>query len=134
MLRIHLILMRIRIQIRFRIQVISLRCTEFLVLFFFAYFYPKTWWTIQKWGNFYNLSFFKNSDLCFRSKIVVFQFLVGILSLWIWIQEANILRIQRIRIRILSTDFTIPVCLVCAMSWVWKVWKVCISRVCVCNL
>ena len=24
---------------------------------FFAYFYPKTWWTIQKWGNFYNFWF-----------------------------------------------------------------------------
>jgi len=26
---------------------------------FFACFYPKTWWTIQKWGNFYNFSFLK---------------------------------------------------------------------------
>ena len=26
-------------------------------LTFFVYFYAKTWWTIQKSGNFYNLSF-----------------------------------------------------------------------------
>ena len=58
---------------------ISLRFTE---CFFFAYFYPKTWWTIQKWWNFYNLSFFKNLDLGFRCKKVFFlQFLVDILPL-----------------------------------------------------
>ena len=78
-LRVHLILMRIRIldphwNKWIRIQVISLRFTEFLLtkknnfqifsFIFFAYFYPKTW-TIQKWGNSYNLSFFKKSDLGF---------------------------------------------------------------------
>ena len=31
--------------------------------FFFAYFYPKTWWTIYKWGNFYNLYFFSKVQI-----------------------------------------------------------------------
>jgi len=72
-LRIHLILMRIRIlnphwKKWIRIQVIYSRFTEFFLskkifkcFIFFAYFYPKTWWTIQKWGNFI-ISFFKSSE------------------------------------------------------------------------
>ena len=31
--------------------------------FFLAYFYPKTWWTVQKWGHFYNLSFFSKVQI-----------------------------------------------------------------------
>ena len=92
-LRVHLILMRIRIldphwNKWIRIQVISLRFTEFLLtkknnfqifsFIFFAYFYPKTW-TIQKWGNSYNLSFFKKSDLGFG--VFFFCSLVDILPL-----------------------------------------------------
>ena len=81
MLRIHLNLMRMRIRIldphwKKIDPVISLRCTKFLwqksfsnfLFYFFAYFYPKPLWTIQKWGKLYNLSFFKKSDLGFRSK------------------------------------------------------------------
>ena len=41
--------------------------------FFSAYFYPKTLWTIQKWGNFYIPSFFKSLDLGIRSKKVFFS-------------------------------------------------------------
>ena len=41
---------------------------------FFAYFYPKTWWTIPKWGNLYNLSFSKNSDLGYRKKFLFCNF------------------------------------------------------------
>ena len=37
-------------------------------LIFFAYFYPKTWWSIQKWGIFIISLFFKSSDLVFWSK------------------------------------------------------------------
>ena len=36
-------------------------------LIFFAYFFAKTWWTIQKSGNYNNLSFFNSSDLGFES-------------------------------------------------------------------
>ena len=39
---------------------------SYCVLFFFAYFYAKTWWIIQKSGNFYNLSFFNSSYLGFE--------------------------------------------------------------------
>ena len=100
MLRIQLILMRIRIQILdphwkkmdldpdpdpgyfFKIYWIFLTKQNFQIfcLIFFAYFYAKTWWTIQKSGNFYNLSFFNSSDLGFESKIF-FCSLVGILPL-----------------------------------------------------
>jgi len=67
-LRIHLILMRIRIQILdphwkkmdpglfIKIYWIFLTKNNFQI---FAYFYPKAWWTIQKWGNFYNFFFSK---------------------------------------------------------------------------
>ena len=70
-LRIHLILIRILDTHWakmypdpghfFKIYWIFLTKNNFqlLVLFFFAYFYPKTWWTIQKWGNFYYLFFSK---------------------------------------------------------------------------
>ena len=73
------------------------------LFYFFAYFYSKTWRTIPKWGNFYNLSFLKSSNLAFRSKKVLFVIFDWYLIPWIRIQEAKILRIQRIRIRILST-------------------------------
>ena len=33
---------------------------QIFCLTFFAYFYAKTWWTIQQTGNFYNLSFFNS--------------------------------------------------------------------------
>jgi len=79
---------------------------------FFAYFYSKTWWTIQKWGNFYNLSFFskvQNWVLGVKKLFVFFSIFWSIfypldLDPWIRIflririQEAKILRIQRIRI------------------------------------
>ena len=45
----------------FKIYGIFLTKNNFQIFRFicFAYFYSKTWWTIQKWGNFYNLSFFQ---------------------------------------------------------------------------
>ena len=95
-LRIHLILMRIRILDPhwekmdpdpdsghfYKIYWIILTKNNFQIFCFISFeiFYPKTWWTIQKWENFYNLSFFKSSDLGFRSKKGFFlQFLVDIL-------------------------------------------------------
>ena len=93
-LRIHLILMRIRIldphwKKMIRIQVISVRTTEFfnnaefsyLLSYFFTYFYAKTWWTIQKSWTFYDLSFYNSSDLGFENKHFFLQFLVVILPL-----------------------------------------------------
>ena len=71
---------------------------------FFTYFYPKTQWTIQKWGNFYNLSFFKSSDLSLGLKKFFFAVFGWYFTPWIRIflririQEAKILRIQRILI------------------------------------
>ena len=86
---------------------------------FFAYFYPKTWWSNQKWGNFYNLLFIKSSDLGFWSKKDFFlKFLVDIYPLdpdpWIRIilririQEAKILRILstvQIKVDLKLSDF-----------------------------
>ena len=43
--------------------------TKQIVLFFFAYFYAKTWWTIQESGFIYYLSFFNSSNLGFKSNI-----------------------------------------------------------------
>ena len=123
MLRIHLILMRIRIRILdphwkktdpdpghyFKIYWIFLTKIIFKFFkYFFAYFYPKTLWTIQKWGNFY-LSFFKSSDFGSKSKKVFFcSFWLIFYPLnpdpWICIflririKESKILRIHRIRI------------------------------------
>ena len=59
---------------------------QFFVLFSFAYFYPITWWTIQKWGNFYNLSFFKKSDLSLRVKKFFFVVIGWYFSTWIRIR------------------------------------------------
>ena len=106
-LRIHFILMRIRIQIR--IPVISLKFTDFLTKQNFnilAYFYVKTLWIIQKSGNFYNLSFFNTSYFGFESKkffVAVFgwyfsPFVRIRVFLLIRIQEAKIVGIQWIRI------------------------------------
>ena len=97
MLRIHLILMQIRIRIldphwnkMTRIQIISLNLRIFfnqknyfqiICFIFFVYFYPETWWTIQKWGNFIISLFFKSLDFGFRSKKVFLQFFVDILPL-----------------------------------------------------
>ena len=115
MLRIHLILMRIRIldphwKKRIRIQVISLRFTDFFfkIIFklfcfiFFAYFYP-----LKLEEPFRNKKFLLS---LFFSKVriwVFFQFGSGSVDLHIFairIQEAEILRIQRIlRIYLLNT-------------------------------
>ena len=43
---------------------------------FLAYFYPKTWWIIQKWGNFYNLFFSKVQILDLEVKKVFCSFLL----------------------------------------------------------
>ena len=85
--------------------------------YFFANFYAKTWWTIQKLGNFYNLSFFNSSDLGFDSRVNIVQILVDILFLGSsdshifadpdQIQEAKILQFQQIRI--LSTAWMLGI-------------------------
>ena len=49
------------------------------MFYFFSYFYSKTSWTIQKWGNFYNL-FFLSSDLGF------FAVFGWYFTPWIWIR------------------------------------------------
>ena len=136
MLRIHLILMRIRILDPHWKKLDPdpdpghfFRFTDFFIKIifkfkvFFAYFYPETWWTIQKWGNFYNLSFFNSSDSGFRSKKFFLQFLFDILHLGSGSvdphifagpdpdQEAKILRIQRIRMLSTVNYFIgIPLC------------------------
>ena len=77
-----------------RIQVISLKFTEFFLsknnfqiyfLFFFAYFYPKTRWTIQKWGSFYNLFFSKVNILVLEVK-KIFAVFVWYFTPWIQIR------------------------------------------------
>ena len=55
-------------------------------------------WTIQKSGNFYNLSFFNSSDLGIKSKKVFFQFLVDILIRG----SAYFLRIRILKAKILA--------------------------------
>ena len=82
---IHLILMRIRIRILdshwkkwIRIQVISLRFTEFInkkIIFEFLFYFLLAFLSYNLMNHpdmrkFYNLSFFKRSDLNFRSKKV----------------------------------------------------------------
>ena len=86
-LRIHLIFMRIRIQV----QVISsFKVFKFFVLFF-AYYYAKLK-NHSEIRKFVLSLFFKSSNLGFESEIFRIR-----------IKEAKILRIQRFRIRILST-------------------------------
>jgi len=93
----------------FKIYWISLTKKNYLKIFcfiLFAYFYPKTWWTIQKRS--YNLSFLKSSDWGFRSKKGCF-----FCSFWLifypldadpWIRIFLRIRIQEAKIfRILST-------------------------------
>ena len=86
--------------------------------FFFVYFYPNTWWTIQTWGYFYNLfskvqsRFIVIKKFFFCSFWLIFYLLEQdpwiSIFLRIRIQEAKILRIQWIRI--LSTDSKVKVC------------------------
>ena len=83
-LRIHLILMRIRI-----LNPHWKKMDPDPGYFF--------WWTIQKWGHFYNL-FFQKFRVEFSSKDLSAVF-GWYFTPWIRIQEAKILRIQ-----ILSTD------------------------------
>ena len=72
---------------------------------FFADFYSKTWWTIQKWGNIYNIFFFEVQSWVLGVKkffLLIFYPLDPDpwirIFLRIRIQEAKILLIQRIRI------------------------------------
>jgi len=88
-LRIHLILMRIRILDPhwkkmdpdpghfFKIYLIFLTKNNFQIFcfIFFANFYPKTHEPFRNEEFFYNLSFFKSSDFAFRSKNFFLQFL-----------------------------------------------------------
>ena len=70
----------------------------------FSLFLCKTCWTIQKSGNFNNLSFFKSLDLGFESKTVFLQLLVDILPLGSASVYFLRIRIQEVKIiRILST-------------------------------
>ena len=72
------------------------------MLHFFCLFYPKTWWTIHKWGNFYNL-FFKRLDLGFRIKTV--YFLSFCLKFYPLDPDPSVRILLRIQwIRILSTE------------------------------
>ena len=82
-LRIHLILMRIRI-----LNPHWKKMDPDPGYFF--------WWTIQKWGHFYNL-FFQKFRVEFSSKDF-FAVFGWYFTPWIWIQEAKILRSPRIRI------------------------------------
>ena len=84
----------------------------FFARFFFTYFHSKTWWPIQKSG----ISLFsivqiwglrvKKVFLCSFWLILCpldpDTWICIFLRILIWIQEAKILRIQRIRIRILT--------------------------------
>ena len=121
MLRIHLILTRIRIRILdphwkemdpdpdnfFKIYWIFFTKHNIQIFFknyFFAYFYLKTCWTIQKWGNFYNLFFQKFRGVKFFFFAVYGWYFTPCIRIFlririrIRIQEARMLRIQRIRI------------------------------------
>ena len=124
-LRIHLILMRIRILDQhwkktdpdpghlFKIYWIFLTKQNFQIccLTFFAYFYAKTWWTIQKSGNFYNLSFYYLFWFWEKTFFCSFWLIFCLLDPDPWIrifvrirfQESKIFRIRRIQI--LSTIF-----------------------------
>ena len=70
-----------------------------LVLFFFVHFYPRTLWTIKKWGNFYNFFVFK---IFFCRFWLIFYPLDPdswiCMFLLFQIQETKILWIQWIRI------------------------------------
>ena len=110
-LRIHLILMRIRILDPhrekmdpdpghfFKIYWIFLTKNNFQIFcfIFFRLFYPKTWWTIQKWGNYYNI-FFSIVQIWVLGLKSFFSVFDWYFTPWIRIQEAKVLRIQRIRI------------------------------------
>jgi len=78
--------------------------SNFLFYFFSHIFYPKTWWTIQKWGNFIISLFSKVQILVLGVKQFFFAIFGWDFTPWIRIriQKAKILRIQRIRI--LSTE------------------------------
>ena len=65
---------------------------------FFAYFYAKAWWNIQKSGNFLNLFFLNGSDLGFVSNNFFWQIWIDILPLGSGFVDSLFLRIQRIRI------------------------------------
>ena len=95
-LRIHLILIRIldphwkKMDNFLKIYWIFFTKKKLILFKFFAYFYSKTWWTIKKRGNFYNLFFLK--------------FIFGFYSFW-WIfyplgPDPWISTFLRIRIRI----------------------------------
>ena len=116
-LRIHVILMRIRILnphwkkiypdaghffkiywIFFYQKIIF----NFYCFIFFVNFYPKTWWPIQKWGNFYCFIFFKSSGLGFMSEKVFFSVFCWFFTLGSGSVDPHIFA-KILRIRILST-------------------------------
>ena len=98
-LRIQLVLMRIRILdphfkkmhpdldpgYFFKIYWFFLTKQNFKIccLIFFAYFFAYTLWTIQKSGNFLNLSFFNSSDLGFGSTNFFFAVFGWYFAPWI---------------------------------------------------
>ena len=64
----------IRIQVNYNLLKFFLQEYTNFMSYFFAYFYAKTFWTIQNSGIFYNLSLFKSSDLRFWSKLFMHFF------------------------------------------------------------
>ena len=106
MLRIYLILIRIQILDPywkkmdpdpynfFQIYWIFLTKNCQNLCLFFAYFYAKPWRTIQKSGNFKNLSFFNSSDLGLESKNFFLQFFVVCLPLGSESVDLHILQIR----------------------------------------
>ena len=125
MLGIHLILMRIWIQDpgsplekidpnpghSFKIYWIFFNKAEFwhFLSYFFAYFYAETWWTIQKVGNFYNLTYSVQIWVLRLNQFFLQFWLIFYpldpdpwIRIFLWIQiciqEAKILWIQWIRI------------------------------------
>ena len=110
-LRIHLILMRIRILDPHWKKIDPdpghILNKNYFQIFYFIFsliFILKLDEPVQKCGNFYNLSFFECLDLGLEAKKFLFALFGRYFSPWIRIilqiriQEAKILRIQQIRI------------------------------------
>ena len=104
-------------------------CSIFLSYFFRIFFLLKLN-TIQKSGNFYNLSFFNSSDLGFESNFFGSFLLIFCPSdpdprigifLRIRIQEAKILGIQRIRIKGAKYQQKLSIFTIYYKSWFYKV-------------
>ena len=95
---------RIRIQVILNLMIFLIKNNfQIFCFIFFAYFYSKTWWTIESFRNekIFIIYFFKSSELGFRSNKVVF------FSFWLisypldpdpWIRIFLQIRIQEAKI------------------------------------